>query len=79
MGHGQGFMRSHLTLPSGECTHRIAPVAAMVIDGSDTQNTNKMLLLASNYSTFYLDKVVISITRKGPPTHLINATSSVQM
>jgi hypothetical protein len=28
-------------LPSGEYMHRIAPAAAMVIDGGDTQNTTK--------------------------------------
>ena len=31
MEHDQGFMRSHWTLPSGECTHCIAPATAMVI------------------------------------------------
>jgi hypothetical protein len=41
MEHDQGFMRSHWTLPSGECRHRIAPAAAMVIDGADTTNTTK--------------------------------------
>jgi hypothetical protein len=51
----------------------------MVIDGGDTQNTTNTPLLASNYNTFYLAKVVIFITRKGPPTHVINATSGVQM
>jgi hypothetical protein len=41
MEHNQGFTRSHWTLPSGEYTHRIAPAAAMVIDGGDTTNTAK--------------------------------------
>jgi hypothetical protein len=34
--------------PSGECSHRIAVVAAMADGfGSKTQNTNKKLFLAS--------------------------------
>jgi hypothetical protein len=41
MDHDQGFMLSHWTSPSGECRHRIAPAAAMVIDGADTTNTTK--------------------------------------
>jgi hypothetical protein len=69
MEHGQGFIRSHWTSPSGKCIHRIAPAAAMVamvIDGGDTQNTTNTPLLASNYDTFYLAKVMIFVTRNGP-------------
>jgi hypothetical protein len=79
MENNQGFTQSHWMLPSGECMHRISPAAAMVIDGGNTQNTNETLLLASDYSTLYLDKVAIFITQKGPPTHVIDATSCVEM
>jgi hypothetical protein len=41
MEHNQGFMQSNWTSPSGEYTHRIAPAAAVVIDGADTMNTKK--------------------------------------
>ncbi len=51
----------------------------IVIDGGNTQSTNKTPLLTSDYDTFYLAKVVIFVTRKGPPTHIINATSCVEM
>jgi hypothetical protein len=43
------------------------------------QNTNKTQLLASDYCTFLLAKLYISVTRKGPSTHVINATSFVTM
>ena len=53
MEHVQGFTRNHWMLPSGKCLHRIAPAAAMVNKFAETtQNTNKTLLLASNYGTF---------------------------
>ena len=32
MKHNQGFTRSQRMLPSGKCSHRIAPAAAMVDD-----------------------------------------------
>jgi hypothetical protein len=32
MQHVQGFLKSHWASPSGKHSHRIAPVAAMVID-----------------------------------------------
>jgi hypothetical protein len=43
------------------------------------QNTNKTQLLASDYPTFLLAKLYIFATRKGPSTHVINATSFVTM
>jgi hypothetical protein len=46
MEHDQGFTRSHWTSPPGECTHRIAPAAAMVIDGGETQNTTKNIIFS---------------------------------
>jgi hypothetical protein len=77
--HVQGFTRSHWMPPSVECSHRIAPAAAMVNEFIETtQNTTKIQLLASNYSTFRA--LVISenfIPQNGPSTQLINATSFV--
>ena len=46
-GHTLGFTRSHLMMPWGECSHRIAEASTMVNDRSKTQNTNKKLYLAS--------------------------------
>ncbi len=43
------------------------------------QNTNKTQLLASNYCTFLLAELSIFTTRKGPSTHVIDATSFVTM
>jgi hypothetical protein len=43
------------------------------------QNTNKTQLLASDYHTFYLAELNIFVTRKGPSTHVIDATSFVTM
>ncbi len=43
------------------------------------QNTNKTQLLASDYCTFLLEKLYISVTRKGPSAHVTNATSFVTM
>jgi len=55
MEHIQGFTQSHWTQPSIECSHRIALAAAMVKEfESNTQNTNKTQLLASNYGKFLL-------------------------
>ena len=39
--HYQGFTWSHWMLPLGNYSHRIAPAAAMVIDGDNTTNTKK--------------------------------------
>jgi hypothetical protein len=45
-----------------------------------TQQTHqKTQLLASDFDTFYLAKVVIFVTQDGPPTQVIDATSSVEM
>jgi hypothetical protein len=65
--------------PSGECLRRIAPAAAMVAEFEEnTQNTNKTQLLASNYGTFRALVVCENfVTRKGPSTHVIDATSVV--
>jgi len=41
------------------------------------QTQQKTQLLASNYNTFYLAKVVIFVTRNGPPTQVIDAKSGV--
>jgi hypothetical protein len=47
-----GFTRSHWMLPLGKCLHHIAPAAAMVEEYvENTQNTDKKLFLASDYST----------------------------
>ena len=54
MEHIQGFSRSHWMPPLVDCSHRIAPAAAMVKEfKSKTQNTNKTQLLTSNYGTFW--------------------------
>ena len=42
-------------------------------------STNKTQLLASNYCTFLLAELKIFVTRKGPSTHIIDATSFVTM
>jgi hypothetical protein len=53
MKHIQGFTWNHWMPPLVECLCRITPVAAMVEEfESNTQNTNKTQLLASNYGTF---------------------------
>jgi hypothetical protein len=45
---------------------------------SNTQNTNKTQLLASNYGTFRALVVCENfVTQKGPSTHVIDATSVV--
>jgi hypothetical protein len=43
------------------------------------QTQQKTQLLARDYNTFYLVKVVIFVTRNGPPIQVIDATSGVQM
>jgi hypothetical protein len=77
--HVQGFTRSQWMPPSVECSHHIAPAAAMVNEFVETtQNTNKTQLLASNYSTFRA--LFISenfIPQNEPSTQLIDATSFV--
>ncbi len=46
--HVQGFTRSHWMPPSAECSHCIAPAAAMVNEFVETtQNNNKTLFLAT--------------------------------
>ena len=79
MEHVQGFTGSHWMPPSGKCLCHIAPAAAMVNEFVETtKNTNKIQLLASNYSTFRA--LVISenfIPQNGPSTQLIDVTSFV--
>ena len=75
----QGFTRSHWMPPSVECSHRIAPAAAMVNEFIETTlNTNKTQLLASNYSTF---RALVNsenfIPQNEPSNQLIDATSFV--
>jgi len=41
--------------------------------------TNKKYLLASNYCTFLLAELKISVTRKGPFTHVIDGISFLTM
>jgi hypothetical protein len=81
MEHILGFTRSHWMLPSGECLRRIAPAAAMVDKYiENTQNTNKKLFLASNYSTnrsLVVDEILIPPKR--PSNQLIDATSCIKM
>jgi hypothetical protein len=81
MEHIPGFTRSHWMLPSGKCLRRIAPAAAMVDKYiANTQNTNKKLFLASDYSTTRSLVVYESfIPQKGPSTQLVDATSCVKM
>jgi hypothetical protein len=56
------------------CSYGIGPADAMVIAVAVVSK-----LLASNYRTFLLANLSIFITRKGPSTHVINATSFVTM
>ena len=52
MEHIPGFNRSHRMLPSGKCSHRITPAAAMVEEFVETTlNTYKTKLLPSKYGT----------------------------
>ena len=44
-----------------------------------TMSTNKTQLLARNYCTCLLAELNIFVTRKGPSTHVIDATSFVTM
>jgi len=53
MKHIQGFTQSHCIPPWVECLRRITLAAAMVkAFESNTQNTTKTQLLASNYGIF---------------------------
>jgi hypothetical protein len=61
--------------PLGVCSRRIGQADAMVIAVAVVHKTQ---LLASVYRTFYLAKVVTFETRKGPSTHVIDATSFVK-
>jgi len=59
------------------CLRRIGPADAMVITIAVVLQ-HKTQLLASVYCTFYLAKLLIFVTRKGPSTHVIDATSFVK-
>jgi hypothetical protein len=59
------------------CSRRIGPADAMVIAVAVGLNTHKTQLLASVYCTFYLAKLLILVTQRGPSTHVIDATSFV--
>jgi hypothetical protein len=50
----------------------------MVIAVAVGQNTTQNTTLASVYLTFYLAKLSNFVTRKGPSTHVIDATSFVE-
>jgi hypothetical protein len=50
----------------------------MVIAVAVGQNTTQTQLLASVYRTFLLEKLSNFVTRKGPSTHVIDATSFVE-
>ncbi len=65
--------------PSGVCLHSIGPAVAMVIAVAVVQNTNKTQLLAGDYHTVLLAELSIFVTRNGPFTHVIDATSFVTM
>jgi hypothetical protein len=68
-----------------KCPHRASAHAVLpwwlswLLMVATQQTQQKTQLLASNYDTFYLAKVVIFVTRNGPPTQVIDATSGVQM
>jgi hypothetical protein len=68
-------------LPLGECLRCIAPVATMVDEYiQNTQNTNKKLFLASDYSTNWSLVVYENfMPQKGPYTQLVDATSCVKI
>ena len=71
MEHIQGFTRSHWMPPLGECLHHIVPAAAMVDKFvENTQNTNKIQLLPSNYGTFWS---LVVCENLNPETNLYSA------
>ena len=64
MKHILGFTLSHWMPPSAECLRRITMAAAMVKEfESNTQNTNKKQLLASNYDP-NMDPLLSSLMRR---------------
>jgi hypothetical protein len=81
MEHILGFPRSHWMMLLGVCLHCIAPAAAMVGKYvENTQNINKKLFLASDYSTNQSLVVYENfIPQKGPSTQLIDVTSCINM
>jgi len=81
MEHIRGFTRSDWMPLSVECLCCITLTAAMVKEfESNTQNTNKTQLVASNYGTFRSLVVCENfVPQNGPSTQLIDATSCVNM
>ena len=66
--HIRGFTWSHWMPLLVKCLRCITPAAAMVKDfESNTQNTNKTQLLASNYGTFWLLVVCENFNPKTDP------------
>jgi hypothetical protein len=67
-------------LPSGECLRRITPATATVNEYiKNTQNINKKLFFASNYSANWSLLVYENFTPpKGPSTQLVDAASCVK-
>ena len=64
MEHILGFTLSHWMPPSVKCLRRITLAAAMVKEfESNTQNTNKKQLLASNYD-LNMDPLLSSLMRR---------------
>jgi hypothetical protein len=61
------------------CSHRIAPVAAMVNEFvKTTQNTNKTQFFASNFGTFWALVVCEKfMPQNKPSTQLVDATTFV--
>jgi len=64
MKHILGFTLSHWMPPSAECLRRITLAAAIMVKEfeSNTQNTNKKQLLASNYDP-NMDPLLSSLMR----------------
>ncbi len=81
MEHIPGFTRSPWIPPLGKCLHHITPGASMVNKYiENTQNTNKKLFLASDYSLNWSLVVYENfIPPKGPSTQFVDATSCVKM
>jgi hypothetical protein len=70
--------RWSVSVASCEAPKRRHRASAWLSSSPLVKTQHKTQLLASVYRTFYLVKVVIFITRNGPPTHVIDAASGVQ-
>ena len=76
----RGFMQSHQMPPAGECPHRVALAATMFYDFE----WNKKTLTKHNFYLAFLKQTDAKKlnnfgTRNGTSTHVIDATSCVQM